>query len=706
MNYFNPYPFRVDDNVTNAWKEAANTPSLAEVIARGGGDLFPRFAACYAQLRVLPRGARRALQRKLAQSRETAAVLHEWLQQRAGHDLQPNLAHTLAGAALLLALAQGVAAAATITVTTNVPKINPDGKCSLIEAIVNANADAQIHPDCAAGDGADTIVLPAKSTHSITYANNSNHFNDRNGLPVITSQITIEGNGATIARKADAPEFRLINVSYSGDLTLQRVTLTGGLARSVYGGGGGILNAGTLTIENSKISGNTATDFPFSYDVTGGGGIYNSGALTITNSIISGNTANANVFGLFSDDHSARGGGIFNSGYLTIDNSTISGNTASVNGRGGYYYDTPPGASGGGIFNSGELTITNSTISGNTVGDNLDRPGYLLGNFKAGGGGVFNSYGTMYIGYSKIVNNTVSGSFLSSNHQGGGIYSRSYYGYVSLFSSVVSGNKAGSGGGIWSADYALDVSYSTVSGNTARFNGGGILAGSGYGYSGFTYLGYSTISGNSAGGNGGGVWNAYGSGSNLVYSTISGNSAARNGGGIFNRGGTFLANSTISGNASGEYGGGINNDSSGNLSLLHGTISKNTAGFAGGGIFNSSYLTLNNSLISGNVAAKRADEIVTTSYYAPSGSYNLFGANGSGGVNFVPGPTDIVPGAKVSKIIGKLKNNGGPTKTHALPKGSPAIDAIPSSDPSCGGTDQRGVARPRGAGCDIGAFER
>jgi hypothetical protein len=49
--------------------------------------------------------------------------------------------------------------------------------------------------------------------------------------------------------------------------------------------------------------------------------------------------------------------------------------------------------------------------------------------------------------------------------------------------------------------------------------------------------------------------------------------------------------------------------------------------------------------------------------------------------------------------------NGGPTKTHALVKGSPAIDAAPV-DSDCPAVDQRGVARPQGAGCDIGAFER
>ena len=76
-------------------------------------------------------------------SRDLAGILTE------GIRLQRRLAWSLAGAALLLALGQGVATAATITVTTNNPYIISDGQCSLIEAIVNANNDAATHPDCA-----------------------------------------------------------------------------------------------------------------------------------------------------------------------------------------------------------------------------------------------------------------------------------------------------------------------------------------------------------------------------------------------------------------------------------------------------------------------------------------------------------------------------------------------------------------------------
>jgi hypothetical protein len=149
----------------------------------------------------------------------------------------------LAGAALLLALGQGVATAATITVTTNNPNIISDGQCSLIEAINNANNDAATFPDCAAGNGVDTIVLPANATLILNSVNGFLYGQgDRPlGLPPIASRITIEGNGATIARQQDAPAFRLMHVGSSRDLTLVNLTLSGGI--------GGVSNYGTLTIK-------------------------------------------------------------------------------------------------------------------------------------------------------------------------------------------------------------------------------------------------------------------------------------------------------------------------------------------------------------------------------------------------------------------------------------------------------------------------
>jgi hypothetical protein len=309
MNYFDLYSSFPDHTIAAAWdsqvKEADKTPWLADTFTECGGELFSRFAVCYAELRALPRSARRALQRRIARSSELAAILPDHLQQ-GGRRLQHRMAWSLAGAALLLALGQGVATAATITLTTNDPSVISDGQCSLVEAIVNANNDAATHADCAAGSGTDTIVLPANA--NVTLTNVSDNTYGPTGLPLITSRITIEGNGATIAREGNAAAFGLMAVSSSGDLTLQSLTLSGGSSSE----GGGVSNRGTLTIEESTISGNTA-DF--------GGGVSSAfGTLTIENSTVSGNIANV-------------GGGVDNyAGRLTITNSTISGNRANAAG--------------------------------------------------------------------------------------------------------------------------------------------------------------------------------------------------------------------------------------------------------------------------------------------------------------------------------------------------------------------------------------
>jgi hypothetical protein len=365
MNYFDLYSSYPDRTIAAAWdsqvKEADATPWLADTLTECGDELFARFAACYAELRTLPRSVRRALQRQLARSSELAAILPEYLQQ-GGRRLQHRMAWSLAGAALLLALGQGVATAATITVTTNDPRIIPDGQCSLVEAIVNANNDAATHADCPAGSGPDTIVLPANTNVTLSNAAGTTQYGSPVGLPLITSRITIEGNGATIHREGTAPAFGLMAVRGDvflgvgvppmpgGDLTLQRVILSGG---SSSGGGGGVGNSGTLSIKNSTISGNTANG--------AGGGIDNNyGTLTIENSTISGNTSNS-------------GGGVNNcGGRLNIENSTISGNTSNFIGGGvsnipcSYYSSV----------DSAIITITNSTISGNRANQ---------------GGGVFNS---------------------------------------------------------------------------------------------------------------------------------------------------------------------------------------------------------------------------------------------------------------------------------------------------------------------------
>src|SRR5258705_9660712 len=351
MNYFQPYSLPADQAILAAWDsqlaELAECPELVTALTKRR-ELFPSFAAYYAQLRALPRGTRRTLQRKLVRVRELASMQPEW---------QRKLASSLAGSALLLGLAQS-ATAATINVTTNVPDINDaDGKCSLIEAIINANNDAATHPDCAAGDGADTIVLAQNSTHTLThyYGPFSLAFL---GMPVITGTLTIQGNGAKIVARSAGLPFTLISVGRSADVTLKHLTLEGGLS-----GAGG---SGKLSIQNSTITRNgLATGYIPGHGHFRGRGVFNSGTLIISNSIIAGNASPGGA----DPDFTGIGAGVRNDGVAYIHDSIISDNSAN---------------GGGGVANNGTLTIKNTTISGNTVHTMTGRFMRVRGGFGGG----------------------------------------------------------------------------------------------------------------------------------------------------------------------------------------------------------------------------------------------------------------------------------------------------------------------------------
>lgn len=315
--------------------EAAQRPWLAALLMRRRPVWLTRLAHLAQRVRNLPRHTRRALRRKLASG--------------------------LAAAALLLALAGAPTAyAANITVGSGVGGLVTNSNCSLAEAIINANNNAATWPDCPTGSGADTITLPAGATLSYTSALGNNA-----ALPDITSQITIEANGSTIKRdSAASTNFRILNVmNPSGNLTLNRATISSGYIPSQNGGG--ILNYGTLILTNSTVSGNDASA------AGAGGGIVNAnnGTMSIVNSTISGNAG-------------FDGGGVTSiSGSITVVNSTISGNTATRSG-------------GGFELQSGTGTITNGTIVNNHA------------NFVYLPGGGICNFGTLTLNRTLVVNNT------------------------------------------------------------------------------------------------------------------------------------------------------------------------------------------------------------------------------------------------------------------------------------------------------------
>lgn len=356
-----------DTNAEAAWREqlatAQHTPWLAGLTRGDSALLKQRFMLAYRQVQALPRRARRLLRRKLAP--------------------------TLAGVALVLALSNVPAARAA--------GISVGGSCTLVDAITAANTDTATG-GCAAGSGADTITLSGNVT--LTSGSPSVIIGGSNGLPLINSVITIEGNGFSIARDASAPNFRILQVVGGGNLTLNNTTITGG--HTAFGeSAGGILNTGgTLALNNSTVSGNSAG--------ADAGGIFNYGTLTLNNSTVSGNIA------------SIDGGGIANFGTLTLDNSTASGNTG--------------GRWGGGIFNGATRTVTlsNSTLSGNTA---------------PSGGGVYNK-GTLTLASSLISGNTASNTSEILN------YSYCYYSCYSGTVNAANFNLIGHDGDAGSANFS------------------------------------------------------------------------------------------------------------------------------------------------------------------------------------------------------------------------------------------------------------
>ena len=240
--------------------------------------------------------------------------------------LSGTLAALLTTAAISFA-APVAHAGTTIVVTTTADETVVDGNCSLEEAIQAANTDTAVDA-CPAGSGADVIALATGATYTLIIADNTT--NGPTGLPIITSAITIEGNGATITRSAASgtPAFRMAAVEPGADLTVSNLTVSNfdsPMSTGNPGEGGAFLNGGTLTVNASTISGNSAEP---------GGGV------------------------------DARGGGIFNGGTLTLTNSTISGNTAVGSG----------GSIGGGIIvrPGTTTTITSSTFSANSGNNGAD----------------------------------------------------------------------------------------------------------------------------------------------------------------------------------------------------------------------------------------------------------------------------------------------------------------------------------------------
>ena len=184
----------------------------------------------------------------------------------------------------------------------------------------------------------------------------------------------------------------------------------------------------------------------------------------------------------------------------------------------------------------------------------------------------------------------------------------------------------------------------------------------------------STIARNSSGARGGGIFN---SGSvTVIASTIEGNSGG-SGGGISSFGNTTIKNSTLSGNTVTGRGGGLYSGFNQTLTVTNSTVSGNTAETLGGGIANVGTLNLASSTITNNLAGQSGGGV--SSFGASdvvNATSSIAAGNTGGNISILGGlNTDTNNLIDVDPLLGPLADNGGPTKTHALLPGSPALNA-------------------------------
>ncbi len=355
----------------------------------------------------------------------------------------------------------------------------------------------------------------------------------------------------------------------------------------------------------------------------------------------------------------------------------------------------PFGQRGGGIFYhaDGLLTVLRSSVHANDT--------------SARGGGVAVGNGDADIIDSEISNNEAS----ASDGDGGGIYVDD--GFLLLRNSVVSDNYAyDHGGGIKAWGIGVTIEHSVISGNSvANGDGGGLwlqpvgtlLRAEAAGFDPYEITD-TTISDNTSAGDGGGMWVDGCCGLLDVFDSTFSNNAAQYGGGLYNNagsdgGGLYMENVTVSSNYAHFNGGGMYN--TGDIELNHATVYRNRADecCSGGGFYDDTGNTVS---YQNSIIAKNTPNDCDGS--SNSLGHNLLGddscSNDSGDDD-----TDIyTTNGDIDPRLAPLRDNGGPTRTHELLPGSLAIDGA-EGDPSCPAEDQRGLTRPTGAECDIGAYE-
>ena len=295
------------------------------------------------------------------------------------------------------------------------------------------------------------------------------------------------------------------------------------------------------------------------------------------------------------------------------------------------------------------------------------------------GGGTDNT--AIFDGFTVTAGNA-NGAF--PYDAGGGMYNSSSN--PSLTNLIFSGNSALSGGGMFNNNSSPSLTNVIFNSNSAD-DGGGMGN-----FTSSPSLTNVSFVANVASTSGGGISNYDTSSPSLINVLFNGNSAGSVGGGMVNvlNSGPSLTNVTFYNNSATSNGGaiGYSGNSGGSPTLINVTVKANTAA-NGGGIYNgNNSLTIKNSILWGNTNG----DLVNFNSSAPSITYSIVQGGYAGTGNLSSDP-----------LLQPLANNGGFTQTMALGSGSPAINA--GTNTGCPATDQRGVTRPQGAACDIGAYE-
>jgi predicted outer membrane repeat protein len=325
----------------------------------------------------------------------------------------------------------------------------------------------------------------------------------------------------------------------------------------------------------------------------------------------------------------------------------------------------------------------------------------------------------------------------NSDDSGGAIALYDTTGALTITNLVITGNHSGNdGGGVWCANGGgITIVGSTISGNTTDESGGGLYTND---CSTIT-IQTSTFSGNTASsGDGGGLYAKY-TDLHVSNSTISGNHASGGGGGVDLRADfgytAVFENSTISGNTAGNQGGAIYTHNWGTLTLTQTTVTGNVGDFVGGIYTNSQGALVKKAAKPDDPSTVKAKATHPHSHVGPAATndldlvgtilsgntgFDIRGGGQNGDINSTNSllgtvfPATIVHDLGgtligVNPLLGALASNGGPTMTHALLPGSPAINTGPDPVPSFTGNafDQRGpgFARVVNGRVDIGAYE-